>query len=151
MLTFQATVHPRPDETVAGGSALLSGQPYAVVRVAPEVLARRALAITFDEAVAALELLDRMSCEPDGSFVWVGAQAEEAWQVDGNCYDQGRGLALVEIKGRCPAAEFDRLLTAFGWPANRLLFEITPEAALLDEAEFRRWAFAQDDAQRKTR
>jgi hypothetical protein len=117
MLTFQVSVHDGADS--------------------------RGLQVTFDEALAALEQLDRLFIEPDGSFVWTGAAADGgAWQVDGNLIDQGERLAYVELKGACPEDRFDRLLAAVGWPEARLVFQLQQSGMLVDEAEFRRRANA---------
>ena len=81
-----------------------------------------------------------MYCEPDGSFVWTSPQRARAWQVDGNLYDRDGRLLFVDLKGTCPSDQFDRLLTALGWPQTKVMFQLTREALLLDEAEFRRVA-----------
>ena len=99
--------------------------------------------MTFEEAVATLEKLERMFVEPDGSFVWVSPRAigsaVGSWQLDGNLFDRNGRLLLVDLKGRCPETEFDQLLTAFGWPGTPVIFELTREAIFLDETEFRRY------------
>ena len=101
----------------------------------------RTLAISFDNAFAALEHLPRMFIEPDGSFVWTGATEEgDRWQVDGNLIDRGDVLAYVELKGHCPEEEFDSLLSAFGWPQSPLVFQLTQRGVVLDEPSFRRLA-----------
>lgn len=94
---------------------------------------------TFEQVAEALGLLPRMFVEPDGSFVWVSA-GERAWQLDGVLYDGAGRLWYVELKGGCPEAEFDRLLTALGWPKTSVCFQLVREAAWLDEPTFRRYA-----------
>src|SRR5437870_11506687 len=85
----------------------------------------RALPVTFEEATAALQLLERLFIEPDGSFVWTGSTADgQPWQVDGNLIDRGEALAYVELKGRCPEEQFNRLLAVFGWPQAKLMFHL---------------------------
>ena len=84
--------------------------------------------------------LERMYCEPDGSFVWVSSQADRLWQVDGNLYDRAERLLFVDVRGTCPAEEFDRLLQCLGWPETAVMFQLVREAVLLGEDEFRRWA-----------
>jgi hypothetical protein len=106
-----------------------------------------ALECTFDEALSAFEQLDRMFIEPDGSFVWTGAASDgQPWQVDGNLIDQGDCLAYVELKGHCPEAQFDQILTALGWPDAPLVFELTRQGVVIDEQEFRRIAASQAGA-----
>lgn len=94
---------------------------------------------TFEEVVDSLASLPRMYVEPDGAFVWVGS-AGPAWQLDGSLYDGAERLWYVELKGRCPQDEFNRLLTALGWPETPVAFQLVREALLLDEDEFRRYA-----------
>jgi hypothetical protein len=123
MLSFQVLVHA-------------SSQPLAA-----------ALPVTFEHATAALALLDRLFIEPDGSFVWTGTTAEGgAWQVDGNLIDRGECLAYVELKGVCPEAQFDSLLSALGWPKAGLAFQLQKRGVFLEEAEFRRLARTSEGA-----
>lgn len=106
-----------------------------------------AMAIDFDAALAALGSIERLYVEPDGSFVWtsprgggVESHRRERWQVDGNAFEKDGRVLLVDLKGSCPPDEFDRLLAAFGWPAQLLMMQIVRSATFLDEATFRRHA-----------
>jgi hypothetical protein len=92
---------------------------------------------SFEEVAAALAALPRMFIEPDGAFVWV-ASGEPTWQLDGVLYDGAAGLWYVELKGRCPQAQFDELLRSLGWPEAPVRFQLVREAATLDEDAFRR-------------
>ena len=121
------------------GHTLVS-QKVRPLKVSSETLATAPFDCTFEEANDRLAALERMFCEPDGSFVWTSSQGEPPWQVDGNLYDRDERLLFVDLKGTCPREQFDRLLTALGWPATRLVFQLTREAVFLDEAEFRRLA-----------
>jgi hypothetical protein len=56
-------------------------------------------------------------------------------------------VVLVDLKGSCPAAEFDRLLAAFGWPDQPLVMELVRPAVVLDEPTFRRHAAARAGGQ----
>ncbi|MEX2185671.1 MAG: hypothetical protein WD875_02710 [Pirellulales bacterium] len=110
-------------------------------------------AVSFEQAAAALESLERMFFEPDGSFVWTenrtatvdhenGPSTDEietSWQIDGVLYDRGGRLAYVEIKGNAPADAINRLLPALGWPEARLTFQLMREGVVLDEVAFRQW------------
>jgi len=97
--------------------------------------------LSFEDAVERISHWPRMLVEPDGSFVWVSSSGEEMpWQVDGNLYDREERLLVVDLKGECPRAPFDQLLTALGWPQTPLLFQLTREAVFLGEEDFRRWA-----------
>ena len=92
--------------------------------------------------MARLAGLERMYCEPDGSFVWVSSQADRLWQVDGNLYDRAERLLFVDVRGTCPTEEFNRLLRCLGWPETAVMFQLVREAVLLGEEEFRKWAAA---------
>ena len=144
MLHFHATLHARAPDVSPGAAIELRGELTPTLIMPPAALAHP-FALTFEEAVAALERLDRMFVEPDGSFVWVAASArshgaEGTWQLDGNLFDRNGRLLLVDLKGGCPEEDFNRLLTAFGWPGTPVLFELMREAVFLDETEFRRYA-----------
>ncbi len=140
MYTFYVTVHARPPEAVAGAALALDGRTVRTLSVAPEVVAKTTLEVTFEAAIAALGALERMFTELDGSFVWTSSQGEPPWQVDGNLYDRDGRLLFVDMKGTCPGEQLDRFLTALGWPSTKLVFQLTREAVFLDEDEFRRFA-----------
>jgi hypothetical protein len=140
MYSFYVTVHAQPAGATAGPEYQLAGRAVRTLRIEPAELATTTFACSFEAAAERLARLPRMYCEPDGSFVWGSAQGEPAWQVDGNLYDQGERLLFVDLKGTCPADQFDRLLSTLGWPEQRVVFQLTREAVFLDEAEFRRHA-----------
>lgn len=98
---------------------------------------------TWEQAAASLELLERMIFEPDGSWIWSGPVSEDSgagaqWHVNGHLFDFSGTLHRVELHGWCPADQFDRLLTCFGWPGTTLTFEMVREGLQIREAEFRR-------------
>ncbi len=106
-----------------------------------------ALSVTFDQALTAMERLDRLFIEPDGSFVWTGSLPNgTGWQVDGNLIDQGERLAYVELKGRCPEPQLNQILGTLGWPDASLAFELTRRGIVVAEDEFRRLAATQAGA-----
>jgi len=120
---------------------------YHIAVRGKQATSHSALTVTFDQALAALELFDRMFIEPDGSFVWTGSEPDgRPWQVDGNLIDRGDFLAYVELKGRCPEARFDEILQTLGWPGAPLAFELTRSGNVLGELEFRRLAATQAGA-----
>lgn len=99
------------------------------------------LRVTFDAALASLARLPRLFIEPDGSFVWTESTPDcQSWQVDGNLIDRGDALDYVEAKGRCPQPQFDSLLSALGWPAATLVFQLPQRGIVLSETEFRQLA-----------
>ncbi|HEV3138676.1 MAG TPA: hypothetical protein VGZ26_12245 [Pirellulales bacterium] len=140
MYEFFITIHAQPPGATAGASIELNGRTVSTLHVDREALSTTTMDCTFEAARTRLELLPRMFCEADGSFVCVSRQGAPAWQVDGNLYDRNERLLFVDLKGTCPAEELDRFLTALGWPETRLMFQLTREAVFLDEAEFRRYA-----------
>jgi hypothetical protein len=96
----------------------------------------------FDEALSRLETLERMYAEPDGSFVWTSPREGLSWQVDGNAFERDGRVLLVDLRGSCPPAAFDRLLAAFGWPTQPLVMQLVRSAVFVDEETFRRHATA---------
>ena len=120
---------------------------FQVSIAGPSQDGKSCLATTFEQAFALLHGWERLFIEPDGSFVWTGATAGgAAWQVDGNLIDQGETLARVELKGDCPAEQFDRLLSVFGWPETTLAFELPRKGVCLAEDEFRKLAASETGA-----
>jgi hypothetical protein len=100
------------------------------------------MSVSFEQAVDAMARLPRMFIEPDGAFVWSGIAEGASWQIDGVLYDRQDRLMVVDLRGRCPAVEFDRLLSAFGWPISPLMFQVLPQAVFLDDREFRSLALS---------
>jgi hypothetical protein len=137
---FHTTIHALPADLALGTSENLAGAAYSTLAVSPEMLGATTFSCSFEQAMALLGRLERMYCEPDGSFVWVSSQQAPLWQVDGNLYDRAERLLFVDVKGSCPPEEFDRLLSCFGWPEKPVMFQLVREAVSLDEQEFRRWA-----------
>ncbi len=145
LYAFEVTLHARPPEADTGGSVADDRGRWPVLAVPRESLGRP-LAVGFDETLARLAELPRLYAEPDGSFVWASPAAERSWQVDGNLFDRQERVLLADLKGSCPAADFDRLLPAFGWPGESLMFELMRAGVFLDEATFRRHAEARGAA-----
>lgn len=96
--------------------------------------------VSFEQAAERLAQLDRLFIEPDGSFVWRGDEAGQPWQVDGVVYDRVGGLSHVELKGSCPAAALESILSAIRAPSVALTFEHIGDGTMIDEAAFRRTA-----------
>ena len=139
---FDITLHGRTPD--AAGQQ--SGDSYAdacgewpTLAVSRESLAVP-MVIGFDEAFDRLARLERMYAEPDGSFVWTIPREGLWWQVDGNAFDKDGRVLLADLKGSCPAVEFDRLLGAFGWPQQAMMMQLVRPAVFLDEPTFRRHA-----------
>ena len=136
---FWINLHALPVTPLARSRQELGGQSIETL-IVPAGTADTPLPVSFEDACEALNRLPQLLIEPDGSFVWSASHGEESWQVDGVLYDRAGKLFYVELKGACPRAQFDELLTIFGWPATPLMFQLVREAVFLDEANFRRAA-----------
>jgi len=145
LYAFEAVLHRRPPDAAASERYTDEWGAWPTLAVSREALSEP-LALGFDEAVERLARLPRMFVEPDGAFVWTSAAADRAWQVDGNLFERAGRVLLVDLKGVCPAADFDRLLLAFGWPDQALMIGLVRAAVFLDEATFRRHAAARGAA-----
>ena len=144
MLRFHLHIHPLADEAPSGEPLLVNGEEIATLAVPAEAL-RQPLAVTFDEALAALAELPRLYTEPDGSILYSGAE-QGGWSVEGQLTDAGPRLASLELKGRCPPEALDRVLSTLGWPAEPLMFQLAREAVFLEEASLRRYGTLQEAA-----
>jgi hypothetical protein len=142
MYSFYVTVHARAAGVTTGDEIDLAGRKVRPLRIERDALGTTTMNCSFEEARARLSKIERMYSEPDGSFVWASSRKGPPWQIDGNLYDRDGRLLFVDLKGTCPAAQFDRLLQALGWPETILMFQLTRQAVFLDEAEFRRFAEA---------
>jgi hypothetical protein len=143
---FEITIQARAAEATVGQALTDAWGTWPTLEV-PKAALATPLAIGFDAALERLGAIERLYAEPDGSFVWACSRTAEAadagfWQVDGNAAERDGRLLLVDLKGSCPAAEFDRLLAAFGWPEQTVMMQLVRAAAFLDEATFRRHATA---------
>lgn len=139
MRPFQITVHALPDSAKPGPAISLDGRALATLEIAPAALGTP-FGISFEEAQSRIERLPRSNVEPDGSLFYGSAAGEPPWHIDGNLFDRNGRLLFVDLKGSLPAEEFDKILSALGWPQTRLVFQLVREAIFLDEPEFRRWA-----------
>ena len=146
LYAFEITLQARPAEATPGPALTDAWGAWPTLEV-PKAALATPLAVGFDAALERLGAIERLYAEPDGSFVWACSRSAEPadigfWQVDGNAAERDGRLLLVDLKGSCPAAEFDRLLDAFGWPEQPLMMQLVRAAAFLDEATFRRHATA---------
>lgn len=138
---FEVSIQARPVEAVPGGRHGDAWGDWTTLDV-PRAALTNPLAVEFDTALERLAALERMYVEPDGSFVWTSRREGLAWQVDGNAMERAGRVLLVDLRGCCPPAEFDRLLAALGWPEQPVMFQLVRPAVFLDEATFRRHALA---------
>jgi hypothetical protein len=145
LYAFEAVLHRRPAEATAAGHHADDRGSWPILAVPRESLSQP-LAIGFDEALERLARLPRMFVEPDGSFVWTSPATDRPWQVDGNLFERDGRVLLADLKGSCPAAEFDRLLEGFGWPDEPVMLGLVRAAVFLDETTFRRHAAARGAA-----
>lgn len=143
LYVFEISLHRHPREHLAEGLAHTDTWGTWPTVIVPHEMLAMPLTISFDDAIDRLSRLERMYAEPDGSFVWVSPREGLSWQVDGNVFDRDGRVVLVDMKGSCPPAAFDQLLSCFGWPAEQLLFQLVRSAVFLTEPVFRRHAGAQ--------
>lgn len=147
---FFITLHPLPEPPGGAGGA---GPPARVeaftdargrwpVLAVPRPLPSAPMAVGFDDALARLSAIERLYAEPDGSLVWTSPREGLRWQVDGNLFERDGRVLLVDLKGTCPPAAFDRLLAAFDWPRQGVMMELVQAGVFLDEETFRRHALA---------
>ncbi len=141
MYRFHTTIHRAPAIAPPGAPLRLRGEHLGPLAVTPTELALP-FEVTFEAVEAELSELERLYCEPDGSFVWVAGEGEPHWQLDGQLYDRHDRLLYVDLKGTCPAARLDELLGVLGWPNVPVAFQLVQEAVLLGETDFRRYAGA---------
>lgn len=145
LYAFEITLHGLPAESAPGPTFTDASGTWPTLAVSNPALAVLMTA-GFDDALAGLAELERMYAEPDGSFVWTSSRSSDAgaawWQVDGNACEKDGRVLLVDLKGSCPPAEFDRLLAAFGWPAQPMMMLLVRSAVFLGEEAFRRHAMA---------
>ena len=134
MISMDVSVHALGATPKERQFAELAGVAYQAI---PAIaLDRQAtFAVSFEVVAGRLEKLPRFFLEPDGSFVWVG----DGWQLDGQIADRNGRAASVDVRGACPAEQFEQLLTAFGWPQTEVAFEVRRAGVLLAESEFRRF------------
>ncbi len=136
MLSFEISIHPRPPSPrAATAHADRLGEWPTLVMTRED--AAVPMDVAGDDCLAALARLDRAFVEPDGSFVWRGGQGGRDWQVDGSIHERNGRVLLAELKGHCPEPEFDRLLSALGWPGRSIVVQLLREGVWLDEKTFR--------------
>jgi len=139
MYAFAVTIYARPDVAAPGTEVTLRGQTLPTISVPAAVLVG-GFPRSFEEVGDALNSLERLYFEPDGSFVWVSSAGEPKWQLDGLLADLDGRVTSLELKGICPPAAFERALAVLGAPPAIPLFMLTHEAVALDEAAFRNYA-----------
>lgn len=141
LYAFEITLHALPADAAPGGSHRDAWGEWPILEV-PRAALTIPMAIGFDDAFGRLAVLERMYAEPDGSFVWSSPREGLSWQVDGNAFERDGRVLLVDLAGSCPAAAFDGLLAAFGWPGQPMMMQLVRAAVFLDEGTFRRHALA---------
>jgi hypothetical protein len=141
LYAFEISLHRRPPGAEPGPPFVDAWGRWPTVPVPHEMLATP-LSVAFDTFLDRLAAFERMYVEPDGSFVWVSTREGPSWQVDGNALEREGKLLSVDLKGSCPAGEFDRLLRACGWPAEPLVVQLVRAAVFLPEEAFRGHALA---------
>ena len=140
MYEFHVTLHADTKGTQTYDAKQKIGQHEVLPLAVSSLSLDQPFSVSFEEAHEALSKLERMFCEPDGSFYWSGINDREDWKVEGNVYDRAGRLIYVELWGCCPPASFDQMLSAFGWPQTSVIFQLVRLALYLDENQFRQIA-----------
>ena len=147
MYAFECSLHAPPDS-----DAPASGEPltdscglWPTLLIAQDQLSTP-LSIGFDDVLNQLGNLPRLYAEPDGSFVWTSPQENTRWQVNGNLYERNDSVLFVEIKGSCPASEFDQLLACFLSDEKACVVQLTRPAVFVTVEVFRAHAGARGQA-----
>ena len=139
LYAFEISLHARPPEARPGPVHVDRWGSWPTVVIAHQDLVNP-LEVEFDAFLERLATFERMYAEPDGSFVWVSAREGLSWQVDGNALERRGRLLAVDLKGSCPAGDFDRLLAALGWPGQPVVVQLVRAVVFLAEDVFREHA-----------
>ena len=147
MYAFECSLHALPDNEVP-----VSGEPltdscgqWLTLLIAQDQLVTP-LPIGFDDVLKQLNTLPRLYAEPDGSFVWTSPHENIRWQVNGNLYERNDRVLFVELKGSCPASEFDQLLACFLQDEKACVVQLTRPAVFVTPEIFRAHAGARGQA-----
>ncbi|MCC6509184.1 MAG: hypothetical protein IT423_08760 [Pirellulaceae bacterium] len=91
------------------------------------------LSISWERALANLELLPRMFAEPDGSFLWSGHDERVGpWQLEGTLFDDGQVVRRIELVGNCPPANWLGFLQALETDWHSISVELLDESQVVD-------------------
>lgn len=138
---WHVAIHARPDGVAEGPSIEYGEMSLPTLLVPPDAQAAL-LPVSFEAAAACLHEFEHCSVEPDGALLWVAPpESARRWQLDGQLWDRQGHLWALEVYGRCPQQEWDRLLTVLGWPDQRLMVRLVREAVFVEERAFRQFAF----------
>lgn len=139
MYKFRCSIHALPSDATAGPTVRIGDRDWPTLAFPPTSLATP-FPVGFEVVQAQLADLPRMFIEPDGSFVWVGQDEAENWQLDGVIYDRHDRVIHVQASGSCPQEKFDQFLRILGWPNHPFIFQLLLESVYVDEATFRETA-----------
>jgi hypothetical protein len=147
MYAFECSLHapPESDTPVSGETLTDSSGKWPTLLIAQDQLSTP-LPIGFDDVLSQLNIYSRLYAEPDGSFVWTSPQENIRWQVNGNLYERNDNVLFVEIKGSCPASEFNQLLACFLPDEKACVVQLTRPAVFVTAAVFRAHAAARGQA-----
>ena len=135
---FHISVHPRPAGASLGEPINLHGKTVRPLHVRMDELGR-GFPLGFEEATRRLQSLPRMFIEPDGSFVWVSAQSEVPWQVDGVLWDRDGKLLMFDLRGEAEASILAQLLGALGLEPATVAVQLVQEGVFVEYDEFVRY------------
>ena len=147
MYAFECSLHALPDrDASASGEPLTDSYGQWLTLLIAQDQLSTPLPIGFDDVLKQLGNLPRLYADPDGSFVWTSPQENTRWQVNGNLYERNDRVLFVEIKGSCPAAEFDQLLAYFLQDEKACVVQLTRPAVFVTAKVFRDHAGARGQA-----
>lgn len=92
--------------------------------------------LSFEEALARLNELDRMFVELDGAFVWMCMSPGRESQIDGLLNDLNDRVISIELKGSNYLC-LDEIFKVFGWPTRRIVIQDVRRGLFFDEPDYR--------------
>lgn len=125
-----------PAAVTAGPPLQIAGRFINTLISDERRIAQARFSVSFEQVFERLQQLKRVFVELDGSFVWAGTFENHPWQIEGMLYDHNGHLQRVELKGACPAAEWQELLMCFDWPRQRILAHCLEWHSLIDINEW---------------
>lgn len=99
-------------------------------------LAQQGFGSSYEDFSEQLSQVPRLYIEPDGSFVWVSS-IDPVRRISGQITDDGKQVLYLELRGRCQWEDMTEIVRMIGWPQTELIFQMLPEALLVQESQFR--------------
>lgn len=139
MRDFHTIVRPL-GEALLGSSTRV---PWSDTTVEARMLAegspqleQQGFGATYEDFAEQLSKVPRLYIEPDGSYVWVSSE-DPTRRVWGQITDDGQQVLYLELRGRCQWDDLAAIVGMIGWPETQLIFQLMPDAVLVEESQFR--------------